>query len=91
MQKKTKVALPKVPKKNTKSKKSEQGWSKSLPINELARWGALVEGINLIADAAEDKNIPFESISLHIPEIKKYIESTSDIIAKAFTQNDDKR
>jgi hypothetical protein len=70
-------------KKNSK-KSVKVGWSRKLPTYQLARWGALVEGINIIADKAEERNVPFEKLSLHIPEIKRYIEMTSDIMARAF-------
>ena len=67
--------------KSTK-KKVVKGWSKELPKYQLARWMALYEGINIIADKAEDRKIDFKDVSLHIPELKRYIDTTAETISK---------
>lgn len=47
-----------------------------------ARWIALYEAINMIADKCEEKKISFESISVDPLEIRRYMESMEDIIAR---------
>lgn len=44
----------------------------------LARWMALYEAVNIIADMAEKKNIPFENKIKPIA-INKYINSTENM------------
>jgi hypothetical protein len=48
----------------------------------LSRWAALYESVNMIADKAEEKQIPFENIDLKPLKILEYVESTSDIIMR---------
>jgi hypothetical protein len=47
-----------------------------------ARWIALYEAINMIADKCEEKNIDFETVTLDPLEIKDYVESTQDLITR---------
>jgi hypothetical protein len=47
---------------------------------ELSRWIALYEAVNLIADAAEDKNIPFEKVEIKPLDVRDYIDKVEDII-----------
>lgn len=47
-----------------------------------ARWIALYEAVNLIADKCEEKKIPFDEIVFKPLEIRDYISSTEDIIAR---------
>lgn len=51
-------------------------------IYSLARWAALYESINMIADKAEERKISFEKIELKPLKILEYIDSTSDIIMR---------
>lgn len=50
--------------------------------SKWARWIALYEAINLIADKCEEKGVPFEKIVFKPLEIRDYIASTEDIIAR---------
>lgn len=50
--------------------------------SELSRWIALYEAVNMIADKAEEKNIPFEKVEIKPLAIYKYMESTEDITLK---------
>jgi len=47
-----------------------------------ARWIALYEAINLIADKCEEKGMDFDDIVFKPLEIRDYISSTEDIIAR---------
>jgi hypothetical protein len=47
-----------------------------------ARWIALYEAINMIADEAEQRNKKFESLKLSPVKIKKYIASVEDQIQR---------
>jgi hypothetical protein len=47
-----------------------------------ARWIALYEAINMIADKCEEKNIDFDTVTLDPLEIKDYVESTQDLITR---------
>ena len=47
-----------------------------------ARWIALYEAINYLADKAEDKGIKFDTLDLKPLKILDYIESTQDIILR---------
>lgn len=51
-------------------------------IYSLARWAALFESINMIADKAEEKQVAFEKIELKPLKILEYVDSTSDIIMR---------
>ena len=57
------------------------------PVDEmsdftLARWAALVEAVNVVADMAEEKGVKFKKISLKQPALRKYVDSTCDIICR---------
>lgn len=54
----------------------------------LAKWMALYEAINILADKAEEKGIPFKQVELKPLAIKKYITSTENIILKKLLKND---
>lgn len=49
---------------------------------ELSRWISLMEGVNIIADKAEDRGVPLRKINFKQPAMSKYVESTCDVIAK---------
>jgi hypothetical protein len=46
----------------------------------LARWIALYEAVNIIADKGEEKGIKLEKIEFKPLDIKDYIEGVQDII-----------
>lgn len=53
-----------------------------------AKWMALYEAVNLIADKAEEKNVPLEEIEFKPLDIRDYIESTQDIFLKKLLEED---
>jgi len=55
---------------------------------QLARWASLVEAVNIIAEKAEEKSLKFKRISLKQPALRKYIESTCDIICRKMDEED---
>lgn len=56
-------------------------------IYSLARWAALYESINMIADKAEERNVDFNSVELKPLKILEYIDDTSDIIMRKLLEN----
>lgn len=48
----------------------------------LSRWAALYESINMIADKAEERQLPFEQVELKPLKILEYVDATSDIIMR---------
>lgn len=51
-------------------------------VYSLARWAALYESINMIADKAEERKVSFDKVELKPLKILEYIDSTSDIIMR---------
>ena len=47
-----------------------------------ARWIALYEAINCLADKAEEKGVKFEKLDLKPLKILEYIKSTEDVILR---------
>jgi hypothetical protein len=69
----------------TKNKKNiENNWVDALSIYELGRWAALVEGVNLVADIAQEKNIPLKKVNFKIPAMKHYVDSKCNEITRQF-------
>lgn len=54
----------------------------------LARWAALVEGVNIVAEMAEEKKKKFDNVELKPLALMKYIESTCDQICRKMDEND---
>lgn len=50
---------------------------------ELARWAALVYGVNVIADMAEDMKQDFDKVCIDHPALSKYVDEISDDILHA--------
>ena len=50
--------------------------------SKWARWIALYEAVNIIIDKAEDKKIPLDKVIFKPLDIRDYIASTEDIIAR---------
>lgn len=64
-----------------KIKKSLEWWDKTYnEASQLARWIALFEAVNMVADKAEEKKIPFNKVDIKPLAIYKYMESTENII-----------
>lgn len=54
----------------------------------LARWMALYEAVNIIADKAEERGIPLEKIDFKPLDIRDYISSTENIILMKILEED---
>jgi hypothetical protein len=54
----------------------------------LAKWMALFEAVNIVAEKAEEKGITPENIQYKPKAISDYIKSTEDIILKKILQQD---
>jgi hypothetical protein len=54
--------------------------------SELARWIAIYEAVNTIADKAEEKNMPFDKVELKPIAIHKYMDATENTILKKVLQ-----
>lgn len=52
----------------------------------LSRWAALFDAIDMIADTAEEKNIPFDTVNLNPLDIRDYVDATSDIVMRKLLQ-----
>lgn len=62
-------------------------WIDSMDNFQLARWSALVEGVNLIYDKADEKQIK-KKLYIKQPALKKYVDSTCDIICTSYNRKD---
>jgi predicted Zn-dependent protease with MMP-like domain len=56
--------------------------------SNLAKWIALYEAVNIVADKAEEKGVSPEEIVYKPKAIRDYIESTQDIIMKKILHQD---
>jgi len=68
-----------------KNKKDDQlkWWEKTHDeASQLARWICLFEAVNMIADKAEEKKLPFDKLDIKPLAIYKYMEATENIILK---------
>jgi hypothetical protein len=54
----------------------------------LAKWMALYEAVNLIADKAEEKNISMNEVEFKPLEIRDYMNSTQDIYLRKILEED---
>lgn len=52
---------------------------------EIARWSALFDGVNLIAEVAEEKGIDFESIKIDQIALNKYVDEHADTVLEKMT------
>lgn len=74
-----------------KTKNKKQNLLLNNKFNEsmyYARWIALYEAINMIADEAKTRKKSFDSLKLSPVKIKKYISSVEDQIQRRLLQND---
>jgi hypothetical protein len=62
--------------------------SKKEDVVYLARWIALYEAINMIADEALSRKKEFNKLKLSPVKIKKYISSVEDHIQKKLLEDD---
>lgn len=49
---------------------------------ELARWFAMMDAVNMIADKSEERKMKFEDVDLKPSAIEHYIEATCDIYCR---------
>jgi hypothetical protein len=56
--------------------------------SKWARWIALYEAVNHVADKAEEKGIPFSKVDLPPLAIMKYISSSEDLILRKLLKNE---
>ncbi len=64
-------------------------WDKThQEASTLARWMAMFEAVNLVADKAEEKNISPEDIVYKPKAIQDYIEKTQDIILRKLLEQE---
>ena len=61
----------------------------SLNYYQLSRWLALFEGVNLIAEAADDKKLHFKTINIKPAALLKYVDGTCDKICERLTTKQD--
>lgn len=54
----------------------------------LARWMALYEAVNIIADKGEEKKIPLEQVEFKPLDIRDYMNATEDIFLRKILQED---
>ena len=57
-------------------------WVEEMTSFQLARWAALVDGVNLVAEKADERNIKFDDINFRQLALQKYVDSTCDNICK---------
>jgi len=58
----------------------------TMPGFEMARWGALIEAVNIVGEECDDRNIDFETVNLEPLVLRKYVESTCDRICQKIEQ-----
>ena len=64
-------------------------WDKThTESSTLARWMAMYEAVNIVADKAEEKKIAPEDIVYKPKAIQEYIEKTQDIILRKLLEQD---
>lgn len=56
---------------------------------EMSRWGALMEGVNLIADECDERGIDFDTLNLEPLNLRKYVEGTCDKIYKKLEEEEE--
>jgi len=73
----------------TTNKQSLEWWEKThTEAATLAKWMAMYEAINIVADKAEEKGIPPEEIVYKPKAIQDYIDKTQDIILRKLLEQD---
>jgi len=63
---------------------------KNKELYTLARWAALLESVNMIADKAEEKQISFDRLDLKPLKILEYVDASSDIIMRKLLEEKEK-
>lgn len=53
-----------------------------------AKWMSLYEAVNIIADKAQEKNIPFSKIEIKPLEVYKYMEATENIFLRKILKDE---
>ena len=55
---------------------------------QLARWIALFEGVNIIADNAEKSGQKFDTMHIKQPALEDYVDKTSILIYRELTRDE---
>ena len=75
--------------KNKTATKTLSWWENAnTEASNLAKWIALYEAVNIVADKAEEKGVSPEDVVYKPKAIRDYIESTQDIIMKKILHQD---
>ena len=61
----------------------------TMPNYEASRWWALVYGINLIADKAEERKIRFEDLNINRIALEKYVDELADDILSSIERGEE--
>jgi hypothetical protein len=56
-----------------------------MPDFEIARWQALMDAVNMVAEKAADRKINFNSLDIKPSAIEHYVEATCDIYCRKIT------
>ena len=63
--------------------KNNKNWDKiHTEASQWARWMSLFEAVNIIADKAEEKGVPFQKIDIKPLAVYKYMEMTENIFLR---------
>lgn len=69
--------------------KKNKNWKKiHKEASEWARWMSLFEAVNIIADKAEEKGMPFQKIEIKPLAVYKYMEMTENIFLRKILKQD---
>jgi len=69
--------------------KKNKNWKKiHKEASEWARWMSLFEAVNIIADKAEEKGLPFQKIEIKPLAVYKYMEMTENIFLRKILKQD---
>lgn len=55
---------------------------------QMARWMSLYDAVNLVAEKAEERGIPFDSVDLPPIKIKEFMDHTVDIYYRKYLQTE---
>ena len=53
---------------------------------QMARWMSLYDAVNLVAEKAKERGIPFDKVDLPPIKIKEFMDSTVDIYYRKYLQ-----
>jgi len=69
--------------------KTLKHWDKlNKNAEQMARWMSLYDAVNLIAEKAKERGIPFDQIDLPPIKIKEYMDATVDNYHRKYIQHE---